>query len=509
MSHWNRLPAEILSRIFEIVKRSSFTLDFASNLFPLFEVCKAWRTVALRVGYHTIIYFGEDIYGFDPESHVLHSIENELAGHSTRILMINSSRNEQFEQVFFHFAIYCPHVTSLYCNRQREFVWTTLSKSLYFKKLTEIPGPEEESEMEEYNACAWHYKDQLQKIYALAYHPLDPRLKLEVHRLQQFPKTKSLIIYWTDPTCPFYFDEIIDACPHATYLRCERVHFRTYGKEWTNLVYNKELYEPHMSLVELEAILPFNSMLFDYLIHKFPNLQKGEISIQDRHDTKREQDQYLSMNLGKLIEFTSESHLTITISISLERLKEALENACVKSLKLEFGSWQERTDLVELMLIRDGAQIDYPAEHRNMRYLVTSDMFKNVWCPISANTTSLRIEIARPSNEYVTFGIFMDIFKYAGCLTNLFYKIQETLCVDSSFDNYKVCGSLDSLTLHVVDIQEGVYPVFSKCCPQLTKLKLKLLTRMIRKVTRIDMPESNFELFQLFICLKEGIRINT
>lgn len=532
MSNWNELPTEILSHIFSICACCSFPIDLASNLFPLFWVSKNWRNVALQVGYQTIFYhhditpppdnFFQDKdkeYQLELEPHVLNAIKIKQAGHSTRTLLIDSWNDEHLENLFLHFAAYCPNVTKLYCPANRELVWAHLKKSLYFKKLIEISGPKDESEMKEFSDCAWHYKDQLQSQYALAYHPMDSRLQLEVQRLDQFPKTKSLVIYWCHPARLASFDELVDSCPHITKINFHRVHLQRYSLDWTAPC-KKGLCKPHESLITLFAQFFFDPLLFDYIMYKFPKLKKGEIDVMNRDDKKEEQDQYLVKNLDKLVEFTTRNHLTIKLSISLTRLKEALGNTRPKYLKLLFSSDSDRPDLAKLTLIKGEVTVVHPAESlgytehlltidpmsRSLMTndLVTSDIFKDAWCPVSTDTTHLSIEIPRPSNGYVTFGIFMDIFEHASSLVHLSYKAQTRLSLDCYLDNYKVCEALESLDLYVGDVHEDVYPVFSKCCPGLKRMNLKLLHRMSVGVTRIDMPESHLEFFQLSLNIEKG-----
>ncbi|CAO3665300.1 unnamed protein product [Rhizopus stolonifer] len=523
MSNWNELPTEILNHIFSICACCGFPIDLASNLFPLFWVSKNWRNVALQVGYQTIVYhyditpppdnFFQDKdkeYQLELEPHVLNAIKIQQAGHSTRTLLINSWNDEHLENLFLHFATYCPNVTKLYCPTNRELVWTYLKKSLYFKKLIEISGPKDESEMKEFIDCTWHYKDQLQSQYALAYHPMDSRLQLQLQRLDQFPKTKSLVIYWCHPARLASFDKLVDACPHITKINFHRVYLQRYSLDWTAPC-KEGLCKPHESLITLGAQFFFDPLLFDYIMHKFPKLKRGEIDVMNRDDKKEEQDQYLVKNLDKLVEFTTRNRLTIKLSISLARLKEALGNTRLKCLKLFFYSDGDRLDLAKLILIKEEITVVHPVE--SLDYitinpmsggLVTSDIFKDAWCPVSANITNLRIEIPSPSNEYVTFGIFMDIFEYASSLTHLSYKAQTRLSLDRHLDDYKVCETLESLGLYVSDVHEDVYPVFSKCCPGLKRMDLELLLRMSVGVTRIDMLESHFEFFQFSLNIEKG-----
>ncbi|CAO3663370.1 unnamed protein product [Rhizopus stolonifer] len=430
-----------------------------------------------------------------------------MAGHYTRNLTLRLAHPEYFKQALFHFAVYCPYVTTISCPSNRELAWTTLTENSIFEKLAEIPGPKGESDMEKFNACAWRYRDQLEKQYALAYRPFDPRINLEIERLKKFPSMRQLVIHERFQITLLCLDKIVDAFPQITSLGHAIIDFYEDVHEPAPS-FNKELHKPHENIVTLDASFPFNPLLFDYLAHKFPNLTMGEIRIKDVVGLRNnEHDRYNCSNLGKLLEFTSKNHLTIHISISLGRLKNELKSTCMKKLELDFFSIcrsKSRT-LIELMFSREGVKMNYPLEVCNgISGKVTSDIFKGIWCSVSANTTYLRIKNQWPLNEYVAFDIFMDIFKYGVSLTDLVYEAKTRLCIPQYFDENNQCNSLKSLSLVVYDIDEDIYPVFSKCCPQLTRLRIHLGSLGKQSIYRITMPGLHFKLFKLSMsCRKE------
>lgn len=500
MHDWKELPGEILGRVFEYVRDHKAFMNHINNDLPLFLVCKAWRHVAFRIFYHTIEFPNSTIEVWD-------AVKNEMAGHYTRNLTLRLAHPEYLKQALFHFAAYCPYVTTIKCPSNRELAWTTLTKNLIFEKLTEIPEPKGEWDMEKFNACAWKYRDQLKKQYALAYRPFDPRINLEIERLKNFPRMRQLIIYERFQITLLCLDKIVDAFPQITSLGHAIIDFYEDVHEPAPS-FNKESHKPHENIVTLDVSFPFNPLLFDYLAHKFPNLTMGEIRIKDvvglRND---EHDRYNCSNLGKLLEFTSKNHHTIHLSMSLGRLKNKLKSICVKKLELDFFSIcrSKPRALIGLIFSREGVKMNYPLEVRNgISGKVTSDVFKDVWCSVSANTTYLRIKNQWPLNEYAAFDIFMDIFKYGVSLSDLVYEAKTRLCMPQYFHENNQCNSLKSLSLVVYDIDEDIYPVFSKCCPQLTRLKIHLGSLGKQRIYRIIMPELHFKLFKLSMSCSKG-----
>lgn len=500
MPRWEELPAEILDPIFMRVAYDEYAFNLATNLEHVFQVCKAWRIVALRIAFKKVKYF-ETRAPFNESKNLLWNlVKNEIAGHSTKKLIINSVAGDKFKDVFLHFATYCPNVSSFDCYDDRKLAWDILADSKLFEKLNEIPSPGGSyKEMQDYFNCALQYRDQLEKLDAFAFHPLDPNTKIQSYILQGFSKIQTLTIqipYWSPI---FYVDEIIDACPQIVTLGLNG-NRHAYRAKYETPVYNEELYKPHKNIVSLNFHGPFETWLLDYLVHKLPNVKGCEIKFKDNDlSSMRNQSQYISTNLNKLLDFTARSYSSVSIYVLFSRFKETLANANVKSLALEFCTWitaTERLTSPVLNISKGVVNIIYPVQpvYYNSSSVLNQELIGILQaCP---NIASLKFNENETCTKENPFDIFRDVFEYGENLVKLVYMAPRILLPTRRIYNGT---NLKALTLNVRDIYEDVYTLFSKVCPRLNRMSIRLNSPERREIYIINMPETHFKLFELCI----------
>lgn len=484
MSFWNRLPVDILSQIFEFVKDQDDARNPATNILPLLSVCKAWSNVAYKTAYHTIRYYGSQIYpNIKPTPKLLKAVENEMAGHNTRKIVIRTISEKRFKKVLLHFATYCPNVTSIDCPKHYEILWRALAVSSLYPKLTVLPHPNGEIGGL-FNLCAWRYRKQLQKQYALAYHPSEPTD--EVERLQYFPEIRHLVLLASNSGQIFYLDKIIDAYPQVTCLEFRTGLISKKGEGYPALPSKPTLYYPHENLDTLIVKFAYEHHFFEYLIHKFLNVKYGEISTTNCSKANMEyQDQYLCDNLNKLLAFTKKNSVTINLCVSPERLNEILGNMNVKNLELKFfGSSHSGDQNSSLTISKGNLQI----HHQQQEFL-------RIWKLVSANIARLKIYDYSPAME---FDFFQKMFSYRNYLIDLSYKTRHRLyCPKEHKTTKKSC--LKSLSFDMDDIQEDTYPFLSKIHPHLTRLSITLHDTKKQDVYRIDMSRLHLNHLDFYI----------
>lgn len=306
MAYWNELPTEILLKIFR-----AFNLQIGySN--AVFSVCTTWRNAALRIAFQKINYNQKNA------SKLKQIMLNEIAGCSTKRITIESEDVNKLKDTILHFAIHCPNVTAIECSSGlKRIVWTVLSQvsTRYFKNLDELPRPVDKNEIEAYNACAIMYRHQIKEHYVVGYHPLSLQARFKVLQLQDFSNIQSLTIN-ADMTEArlFDFDQMIDSCPQIVSFT-----FTAYGTNsmiglWVCQDYNQTSYKPHRNITNLSLSVLFDAYALQYIIHKFPNLKSGNLSIADfsLNAPKDDEDGYIT-HATRMMNFMSHKSVVLTL----------------------------------------------------------------------------------------------------------------------------------------------------------------------------------------------------
>ncbi|CAO3690674.1 unnamed protein product [Rhizopus stolonifer] len=396
---------------------------------------------------------------------------------------------DECRDAILQFARYCPNVTKIKGSEKN--IWSILAQlsTRYFEKLKELPVPKK-GDMAEYSACALIYRNQLKTHHVIGYSASSAYGSFENLQLRKFTNIQTLQIFPDKDNARIYdFDEVIDACPQITCLSIrieELFSVNTLSKNLTRRTSIKN----HQSVINLNADINFDRHAIDYLLHKFPNMKKGFLRINNicLPNTKEEVE-YFTTNFRKLVDYTYTKDFSINLQTSLEPLMEIIQYVGTKSLRVFFTLDDEDGPLdgIRLMFKKDHISLDCKNGISRRGLLM-------IWHAFSTSVT--RLEVRRHSlfiDDDANI-IITDILPNMN-LIELHYSRSSRVCLPIETVVSSPDYSLKSLYLEVFDVDKNVYSYLSSNCKQLTKLKIHLSDVWDQKRYTICMSCTRFELF--------------
>ncbi|CEG63913.1 hypothetical protein RMATCC62417_00979 [Rhizopus microsporus] len=286
MSRWEELPNEILYEIFELVR-------FNFGLHELVEcqlVCKSWRKYASFILYRKLVLF--DCF---PGEQFTECMQNSSLGSLVKEINFRCYKEDNDERVIsliHKLAETCPNV-EIFEGELCDGQWDTLGEAVgrYWKQLKQLPRPDWSMDTDE-NTFANYYTLASVCRRTLTHIALPPTLPTSPQFTKVLPLLPSFISLTHLTVTPkvrrstlIEFDEAIQQCPNLT---CFSVNFypgipiETTGGDTKR--YDVSSMQPHFKLKKLEADICLHQDTFDYIMHKFPNLECCNVNLAVNED---------------------------------------------------------------------------------------------------------------------------------------------------------------------------------------------------------------------------------
>ncbi|CAO3702927.1 unnamed protein product [Rhizopus stolonifer] len=495
MSDWNSLPTEVLLRII------GYCNPMPNHLGSASLVCTTWRIAAIKIAFRKIDCRDQNAFKLKQ------MVKKEIAGHSARTLYIGLDNSDELKSTLLHFAIYCPNLTVVKCSPSlKKLTWIYLAQlsTKYFKNLTELPGPEKKEQIDEYSVCALMYRDRIMKHYVIGHHPSSSQGKFQVLQLQDFLKIQHLCITADKSRARLFdFDKMIDSCPRILRLTTT-MNGHPQLDTWELEDYDKALYEPHQHINTLFLNINFDEYAFDYIFHKFPNLKKGTISINNT----RSCESYFIAQLNTIKELTFYKSITLKITVPYETLVEMIKQTAIKTLKMNFAILKPRSGhgkYLDLSIKKETFEV------KELGNISRSDLL-GVLRASATSTSKLKIQESGLETTANPMTTIVDILAHMNNLV----KLEYTSLLHSRNSNTEERGarnlrtmfmpiepitcqpndSLKFLDLYGDRIDEGIYPFFSSHCPKLCRLRIHLENGTGQNIYTIRMSNIHFRLFE-------------
>ncbi|CEG82239.1 hypothetical protein RMATCC62417_16345 [Rhizopus microsporus] len=280
MSNWKELPNEILCELFE---QSRF--DFSSrDLVECQLVCKNWRNHASFVLYRELVFYNCWHIGKFTECMQNSSLGSLVQGITFWCPTEDDIPNhdELLASFIYKLAEVCPNVEifkgDLHANH-----WNALGEAArsYWKQLKQLPEPQwfmynAQTAFVNYYTPASVYRRTLTHI------TLPPILSSSREFKRIFPLLKSFINLTHLAVTPTYdipilmdFDEAISQCLNLMRFSIDS-GLNMMNKRGPGYFkrYDVLSMQPHPKLKRLDVVTELHCDIFEYIMHKFPNLER-------------------------------------------------------------------------------------------------------------------------------------------------------------------------------------------------------------------------------------------
>lgn len=508
MHDYSRLPTEILHHIFKYLHDNYDILEdrYHSDLFQCLLVCKKWKSLSIDHLYRTVY-----LTDLERAQKFIECTKISKLGHLCYDLsFFRLLGDDEAIEFLPELAKVTPNVKRFNTNKPPRWFWLDFAQvcARYWKNLEKIPYPSMD-DFVEYNICALQHQQTLKEIFLPDDDPKNDRGRNIIRQLKYFPNMQDVQIESAIYTArPVDYDELIDNCPRLTHLlvmidEMEEVDEEDY--EWMPQ-YDLATLKPCETMKDLCFIFNYDKYSIDYIMLKFPRLKRLDLavhlpltgSIQTKHDT------YLSKNIEVLVNYAIQiPKFNISFYGPIDLVPPFLKHSKALEIYFSENDWDRhgfRDDDVtlhpSLEFTNDSACISFEDEVQPRELMRLWQLCMDIVTEMTFHspTDYDQAEIQDRNLE----NILLHCKKLRSFQYNANFlrpPVQKTRNLQQPM--------LETLELHVRQINKEVFPIYSRCMPALKDLTIRTVFEGDSKVNfDLKMPKTALNSLVFFATLR-------